>query len=103
MINRQEVKHLNRAELQLNLCGLFHHMTTETVTVIKCTIVMPSRSHRISLKSTMFPATLNPTSFSFSHLSIRLCQSAAMSFIFRALPVRAEHFLFDEVTVMLFD
>ena len=59
-----------------------------------------NRTHRVSLMSTMFPATFNPSSLSVSHLSIRLCQSAALSLIFRALPVRAEHFLLAEVTGM---
>lgn len=49
---------------------------------------------------TMLAATLNPSSLSFSHLSIRLCQSAALSLIFRPLPVTAEYFLFAEDTVM---
>lgn len=53
--------------------------------------------------STMFPAKTNPSSLSFSHLNSRLCQSAALSLSLRALPVRAEHFLLAEVTVMSAD
>lgn len=48
---------------------------------------------------TMFVAKLNPSSFSLSHLIIRLCQSAALSLIFLALPVIADDFLLDEVGV----
>lgn len=60
-------------------------------------------THRVSFISTMFPANMKPSSLSFSHLIIRLCQSAALSLIFRALPVTAVHFLFAEVTVMSLD
>jgi len=56
-------------------------------------VTQGTQPHRLRRWFTMVLAVTEPSSFSFSQRRIRLCQSAALSFSLRPLPVTPLHFL----------